>query len=51
AIKMDVEGAELKVLAGAEESLRKWRPALLIEVNPVALARHDASAVMLGERL
>ena len=51
AIKMDVEGAELKVLAGAEETLRGLRPALLVEVNPVALARHGSSAVELGLRL
>lgn len=32
-IKMDVEGAELGVLRGAEKCLRRWRPKLLIECH------------------
>ncbi|MGM5629753.1 FkbM family methyltransferase [Apibacter raozihei] len=32
-IKIDVEGAEIKVIEGAKETLRKFRPTLLIEVE------------------
>jgi FkbM family methyltransferase len=32
-VKMDVEGAELGVLKGAEDMLRRWRPRLLIELH------------------
>ena len=32
-IKVDVEGAELAVLRGAETLLRETRPALLLEAN------------------
>lgn len=31
-IKMDVEGSELDVLKGCEESLRRWRPKLAISI-------------------
>jgi FkbM family methyltransferase len=34
-IKIDVEGMELNVLAGAEATIQKHRPALAIEVNSV----------------
>jgi FkbM family methyltransferase len=33
AIKIDVEGAELEVLRGALMTLRRWRPALSIEIE------------------
>lgn len=36
-IKLDIEGAELDALLGAEALLRKHRPALCIEVHPRAL--------------
>jgi FkbM family methyltransferase len=32
-IKVDVEGAELAVLQGAEDCLRQWKPNLLIELH------------------
>lgn len=32
-IKADVEGAELMVLRGGEETIKRWRPALLLEVE------------------
>jgi FkbM family methyltransferase len=33
-MKCDTEGWELHVLKGAEESIRKWKPELFLEVNP-----------------
>lgn len=36
-IKIDVEGAELRVLLGAQRILKKYRPALIIEVTPAFL--------------
>jgi FkbM family methyltransferase len=38
-VKVDVEGVELPVLDGAEETLRRFRPILVVECNPVALPR------------
>jgi FkbM family methyltransferase len=32
-IKMDVEGMELRVLQGLEETIARWRPAMFIEVD------------------
>jgi FkbM family methyltransferase len=38
-IKVDVEGAELALLKGAEQTIRRFRPILMIEVNPATLQR------------
>ena len=38
-LKIDVEGAEMSVLAGAEFTIWKHRPIIHIEVNPQALAK------------
>lgn len=43
-IKVDAEGAEPEVLAGARKTIERHRPALFIEVNPGALARRGHSA-------
>ena len=40
-IKIDVEGAELGVLQGAEQVIAKFRPALLVEIEARHTARYD----------
>jgi FkbM family methyltransferase len=43
-IKLDVEGSELTVLSGAAETLRRFRPAMIVELNPITMRRmahHD----------
>ena len=37
AIKLDVQGAELRVLTGAAKALAKWKPVLLVEMWPNGL--------------
>ena len=43
-LKLDIEGAELLALRGAEAALSRLRPAVLMEVNPAALAAAGGSA-------
>jgi FkbM family methyltransferase len=38
-LKIDVEGSELQVLDGAAATLRRFRPVLIVELNPVTLRR------------
>ncbi len=40
-IKIDVEGYELEVLKGAEELIRRERPALIVEIREVDQAREE----------
>jgi FkbM family methyltransferase len=41
-LKLDVEGSELAVLAGARETIRRFRPVAIVECNPAALRRFGA---------
>jgi len=50
-IKVDVEGYEMKLLAGADDTLARFRPRLMVEVNPDALIRFDSSAENLMQAL
>ncbi|GAA4892232.1 FkbM family methyltransferase [Streptomonospora salina] len=50
-VKADVEGAELAVLDGAAATLRRHRPALLLEIEDRHLAKYGARADDLVERL
>jgi hypothetical protein len=50
-IKIDVEGAELQVLKGATETLKAFRPKIVMEINPSALAAADTSPLELVDFL
>ena len=47
-IKIDVEGAELQVLKGGEDSIKRFRPTLLVEIEDrhTARYRHGAGDVV-----
>jgi hypothetical protein len=46
-IKIDVEGHELKVLKGAEETLKKHKPTVLIEIHDFS-EDHDVHKFMMS---
>lgn len=46
-VKIDVQGAEVRVLQGAAALLRRWHPALFVEVDDAALAGQGASVAAL----
>jgi FkbM family methyltransferase len=48
-VKLDIEGAEVKALRGARESLTRFRPVLVFEANPHWLARMGTSTEELFE--
>lgn len=50
-VKIDAEGAELRILRGAERILAEHRPAVLLEANEVCLARDGRGASDLIDRL
>lgn len=41
-VKIDVEGAELSVLAGAEKTLATWRPKVVLEFNTFGFSIHQS---------
>jgi FkbM family methyltransferase len=50
-VKMDIEGAELRALSGMRDTLRRWRPTLLLEVHPGFLPLYGDTVVALGSFL
>jgi len=50
-LKIDVEGEEYRVLRGAEQSIRRFRPAILFECSDRLLRGRGASASQLRELL
>lgn len=48
-IKMDIEGAELFALEGMKDSLEKFRPKIVMELNRPALARFDTTVADIWE--
>lgn len=50
-IKLDIEGAEFRALTGAKKTIKKHRPAMVIEVNEAMLIRQGASCIRLYELL
>ena len=42
-IKVDAQGAELDVLIGGQETIRRWRPIVLVEVWPDGLRQFGAT--------
>lgn len=47
ALRMDVDGAELMILSGAKQLLRKFRPLLFIEFHPVTLGQEPINRTLL----
>jgi FkbM family methyltransferase len=43
-VMVDAEGAEMAVLRGAARTLETFRPALLVEINPVSLRRFGGAS-------
>ncbi len=50
-IKLDIQGAEVRALAGAAETIDRLRPTLLVEVDESRLRRQGSSAGELFETL
>ena len=50
-IKIDAEGSELAILRGARETLERFRPILIVEVNDILLRQAGTSAAELERYL
>jgi FkbM family methyltransferase len=46
-LKIDVEGAELQALRGALGTIRRWRPTVIFEYEPLTAAAYGTTAPML----
>lgn len=44
AIKLDVEGAELHVIRGADQTIRQFKPVMMVEINETTLKAAGTSA-------
>ena len=44
-ILMDVEGSEMKALKGSENTLRKYKPAIILEVHDQLLIEQESSSM------
>lgn len=51
AMKLDAEGSELAVLRGAQTLLEKFRPLLIMEINPILLGQGGISAAGVADFL
>lgn len=50
-MKIDIEGFEERFLHGGSSSLRRLKPTILIELNPLTLARENSSVDRIAELL
>jgi FkbM family methyltransferase len=50
-IKMDIEGSEAQALNGGLRTIERFRPILLMEVNPPAIERNGASVAQIWSTL
>lgn len=50
-LKIDVEGMELEVLQGAEQTILKYHPVMYIEINELTLARNNTKKEQIFEFL
>jgi hypothetical protein len=50
-MKIDVEGSEVGTLQGAEETINRFRPVLMIEINPSTLQRFGKTSADIVELL
>lgn len=46
-LKLDIEGAEVKALRGMSEAIRRFRPVLIVEINPMWTRRMGTSTTEL----
>jgi hypothetical protein len=50
-LKIDVEGKELKVIKGAEETIKKEKPNILVEIHPNYLKKEKVKPGYIAKKL